>query len=57
MDAKRVPPCCAVCLKRSENECSHVECPNRKLITAAPPQGADVWPIRNGVMRLPTCRD
>jgi hypothetical protein len=29
-------PQCAVCSKRTRDECSHVDCPNRRRITAQP---------------------
>lgn len=31
------PQPCAVCAKRSSHECSHVACPNRRRVTAQPP--------------------
>ena len=30
---------CITCMKRTESECSHIDCPNRKAITAQPVGG------------------
>lgn len=38
MDKKPIPPC-KVCGKKTQVECAHVECPNRKQQTAGPPPG------------------
>jgi hypothetical protein len=38
-------PACAVCHKSNRtSECSHVDCPNRKPITA----GGDIYGVRDG---------
>lgn len=54
---ERQPAVCPVCLKRTEEECSHIDCPNRKRMTAMPPQGGNVRYLVHGVMRVPTCKD
>jgi hypothetical protein len=56
-DTERTASPCPVCTKKTDVECSHVDCPNRRRLTAAPPQGANVWHLRSGVMQLPTCRE
>lgn len=35
-------PSCPVCYKKTESECSHIECPNRVRVTAQMPQGEGV---------------
>lgn len=34
------PKQCSVCFKKTEDECSHVKCPNRKRVTAQVPDGS-----------------
>jgi hypothetical protein len=31
------PPPCGVCAKPTRVECSHIDCPNRRQLTACPP--------------------
>ena len=44
---------CAVCTKHKESECSHVLCPNRKPITASPPEAMQSIGGATGTYRVP----
>lgn len=39
MSNKKPTEPCRVCGKKTDDECSHIECPNRKRETAMPPPG------------------
>lgn len=47
------PQPCPVCNKQFEIGCSHVDCPNRKPLTANLPDDRSVQPISGGVIRVP----
>lgn len=42
MTDKPIEPC-KVCTKKTRWECSHTDCPNRKPVTAAPPEDVDFF--------------
>lgn len=43
MSKKPTPPC-KVCSKPTERECAHVDCPNRRRLTANCPGSATTFP-------------
>lgn len=46
MPSKKPEPC-KVCYKQTDKECSHVDCPNRKRVTAQIADGSGSYGSRN----------
>lgn len=53
---KPPPPGCPTCGKRTANECSHLDCGNRKRVTAQPLEQLEPIDPGSGTYRVPPRR-